>query len=275
MESWRVAQGSTEQRQIPIVDSNGDAIPYEGTEPLSLEVWVGNDQAPLLTIGGTWVTPASGLWSVTLSAAQTRGLDVGQYRLLGQVTDVAGPHDCYEALLVITAAPGSASARPTYIDDDDLRKIDPTVDEQLDPDHGVTGFADQCADARDWLDECLLRNYRGGNISLLGYHGLALDAWYTGGVRRTSLTNIWLRDQLKANTLIVTPRIRRLCALYALYLVYRGARSRGKEYQALAAGYLHEAHALMTCTTAELNLNGDGTTPCLPINLSTTNTLYG
>jgi hypothetical protein len=71
-----------------------------------------------------------------------------------------------------------------------------------------TGFDDQLADSRDWLDEMTLRNYRGGNVSLLGYHGFALDAWHTGGGRRTSLTNRWLFAALAANQLLVTPRVK-------------------------------------------------------------------
>ena len=64
-----------------------------------------------------------------------------------------------------------------------------------------------------WLDENILRNYRGGNVELLGYHGLALDSWYTGGTRRTSLRNMFILDLLQNNGLIVTQRTKDICAI--------------------------------------------------------------
>ena len=86
--------------------------------------------------------------------------------------------------LEIIAAAETAVPRPTYITMVNLRKIAPWIDDLQVPD-STSGFDDACADSRDWLDEMTLRNYRGGNVSLLGYHGFALDAWYTGGGRRT------------------------------------------------------------------------------------------
>ena len=94
------------------------------------------------------------------------------------------------------AAPGTSfTASPTYISITDVRAIAPWIDDLITPDND-TGFDTQLADSRSWLDEMILRNYRGGNVSLLGYHGFALDAWYTGGGRRTSLTNRWLFSAL-------------------------------------------------------------------------------
>jgi hypothetical protein len=135
------------------------------------------------------------------------------------------------------------------------------------------GFDDQLADARDWLDEMILRNYRGGNVSLLGYHGFALDAWYTGGGRRTSLTNRWLFGALKANQLLVKPRVIQVCSYYALSRICESMITKGGMYAQLAARYRLEAESLLASTTVEIDVNGDGFGE-VPINFSSTNTLW-
>lgn len=275
MEVWPVVQGSRESRTVPVTDSSGAVIAYAGTETLSAVLWAGNDQPPLLTLSDAWLNAGLGTTTVELTEAQSTGLAVGQYQLVCSVTDDAGTWVYFRAVIAILPAPAAAVTRPTYITVADLRKVCAWIEDIQDPDTQEFGFLDQCADARDWLDECILRAYRGGNINLLGYHGLALDAWYTGGARRTALTNIWLKEQLAANTLLITPRIRRVLALYACYLIFDSQVNRGKEYQALAAKFQYQAQALLSSTVCELNLNGDGVTPNLPITMSATNTLMG
>jgi hypothetical protein len=275
MDTLNLAQGTSGSWTVTVCDADGTPIAYAGTETLTARVWAGGGQPTLFTPTVAWSLASAGQLSLKIVASATAAVEPGQYRLLVSLTDGTGAtYDAYEAILNVTWAPGSAPSRPQYITIDDLRKVFPQVEDLQDPSQQQAGFADQLADAREWLDECILRNYRGGNISLLGYHGLALDAWYTGGVRRTSLTNVWLRDQLKANTLILSGRIKRVLALYAAYLVCLSSLSKGKQYQALAAQFLHQAQSLLVCTTAELCLDGSGT-PHVPINLSTTNTLNG
>lgn len=275
METWQVSQGEAPSYTVTINDASGNPVPYTGTEALSGAVWAGNDQEPLFVATVTWYNAAGGQVVVALPAAQTAGLAVGLYRFRLLVTDAAGPHDAYESRVYITAAPGAAALRPTYITAADVRKVASWIDDLQDADNQEAGFLDQCADARDWLDEIILRNYRGGNITLLGYHGLALDAWYTGGVRRTSLANIWLKTALQNNQLLITPRIKRVQALYAAHLIAGDNISKGKQFLAMAARYRMEANSLLIATTAELCLSGDGFTPNVPINFSTTNTLFG
>ena len=159
--------------------------------------------------------------------------------------------------LEIIAAAETAVPRPTYISVVNLRTIAPWIDDLQVPD-STSGFDDACADARDWLDEMTLRNYRGGNVSLLGYHGFALDAWYTGGGRRTSLTNRWLYAALAANQLLVKPRIIQVCSYYALSRICESMITKGGMYAMLAARYRLEAESLLASTTVEIDVNGDG-----------------
>ena len=171
------------------------------------------------------------------------------------------------------AAPGVAfTARPTYITIQSVRNIAPWIDDLITPDND-TGFDNQLADARSWLDEIVLRNYRGGNVSLLGYHGFALDAWYTGGGRRTSLTNRWLFAALQNNQLLVTQRVIDIQAYYALSRICETLITKSGQYVALAVRFKFEAEQLLSSTTVEIDVNNDGFGE-VPINLSGTNTLW-
>ncbi len=203
---------------------------------------------------------------------------MGQYYLQAYATRSGSPTRTTALLppgttIEILAAPGvSFTPRPTYISITDVRKIAPWIDDLQVPGNN-TGFDDQLADARDWLDELTLRNYRGGNVSLLGYHGFALDAWYTGGGRRTSLTNRWLFQALAANQLLVTPRVKTVCAYYALSRICESMITKSGQYIALSARFRLEAESLLASSTVEIDVNGDGFGE-VPINFSSSNTLW-
>ena len=102
--------------------------------------------------------------------------------------------------VTLQAAPGNirGAGRSSYCTVADIRSIAGWIDQVSAP-NKETGFLTECAQSRSWLDENILRNYRGGNVELLGYHGLALDSWYTGGSRRTSLRNSFILDLLQQN----------------------------------------------------------------------------
>ena len=214
---------------------------------------------------------------MTLQNTDSSSLAYGIYYLQAYATRAGTPPRTTALLprgtsLEIIAAPVATVPRPTYISIVDLRKIAPWIDDLQVPD-SHEGFDDPCADSRDWVDELILRNYRGGNVSLLGYHGFALDAWYTGGGRRTALTNRWLFACLAANQLLVTPRVKNVCAYYALSRICESMITKGGMYAMLAARYRLEAESLVASTTFEIDVNGDGYGE-VPISMSSTNTLW-
>ena len=215
---------------------------------------------------------------MTLQDTDSASLAIGTYYLQAYATRVVLGVTRTTALLPrgtsleIIGQPIAATPRPTYICVVDLRTIAPWIDDLQVPD-STSGFDDACADSRDWLDEMVLRNYRGGNVSLLGYHGFALDAWYTGGGRRTSLTNRWLFAALAANQLLVTPRIKNVCSYYALSRICESMITKGGMYAMFAARFRLEAESLLASTTVEIDVNGDGFGE-VPINFSSTNTLW-
>jgi hypothetical protein len=253
---------------------------FLSTDTLTATVWAGSNETPLLTPGPTttWISATNAQYQVTFQNTDSSSLAPGQYYLQAYATRTGSPTRTTALLprgtsLEILSSPGTSfTARPTYISVTDVRKIAPWVDDLQVPDDNF-GFDNQLADARDWLDEIILRNYRGGNVSLLGYHGFALDSWYTGGGRRTSLTNRWLFTELQNNCLLVTPRVKQICAYFALSKICESMITKSGQYVALASRFRFEAESLLASTTVEIDVNGDGFGE-VPINLSSTNTLW-
>jgi hypothetical protein len=276
-----ITQGAA--RDFPFQVSNPDgtaATQFLNTDTLTASVWQGTNETALLNPAASWLNSNAPAGQVLISFQNTdsAGLAIGQYYIQAFATRAGTPGRTAALLpkgssLTVLAAPGTAfTAAPTYITISDVRKIAPWIDDLIVPDND-TGFDSQLAAARSWLDEIILRNYRGGNVSLLGYHGFALDAWYTGGGRRTSLTNRWLFAALQSNQLLVTPRIRELQAYYALSKICESMITKSGQYIALAARFRFEAESLVASTTCEIDVNGDGFGE-VPINLSSTNTLW-
>jgi hypothetical protein len=247
-------------------------------DTLNSVVWAGKNETPLLSPTTMWISATNGQFMVSLQNPDSLSLSIGQYYLQAYATRAGTPTRTTSLLprgtsLEILAAPGTSfTARPTYISITDVRTIAPWIDDLQVPDSN-SGFDDQLADARDWLDELILRNYRGGNVSLLGYHGFALDAWYTGGGRRTSLTNRWLYSALQSNQLLVRPRVKQICAYYALSRICESMITKSGQYVALASRFRLEAETLLASTTVEIDVNNDGYGE-VPINFSSTNTLW-
>ncbi|MGO8903892.1 MAG: hypothetical protein ACLQU5_36985 [Isosphaeraceae bacterium] len=250
---------------------------FLSTDVLTASVWAGSNEVPLLTPAASWISAVNAQIQVSLQNADSLSLAYGVYYLQAYATRAGTPPRTTALLprgtsLEIIANPAATAPRPAYISITDIRKIAPWIDDLQVPDSHM-GFDEQLADARDWLDEMTLRNYRGGNVSLLGYHGFALDAWYTGGGRRTSLTNRWLFAALASNQLLVTPRIRNVCSYYALSRICETMITKGGMYAMLAARFRLEAESLLASTTVEIDVNGDGFGE-VPINFSSTNTLW-
>ncbi|MGZ3299326.1 MAG: hypothetical protein ACXWO1_00630 [Isosphaeraceae bacterium] len=268
-------------RDFPFQVTNPDGTVPTGiftvTDVLTAKVWTGSNEVPLLTPTASWISAPNATYQVSLQNTDSSSLAWGIYYLQAYATRAGTPPRTTALLprgtsLEIIAAAKTDTPRPTYIGIADLRKIAPWIEDLQVPDSSE-GFHDPCADSRDWLDELVVRNYRGGNVSLLGYHGMALDAWFTGGGRRTSLSNRWLLSCLAANQLLVTPRVKNVCAYYALSRICESMLTKGSQYAMLAARFRLEAESLLVSTTVELDVNGDGHGE-IPVSFSSTNSLW-
>ena len=279
--SLEITQGAS--RDFPFQVSNPDgtaATQFLNTDTLFCTVWQGQNETPVLSPAVSWLdaNAPAGQILISLQNTDSAGLAYGEYYIQAFATREGAPTRTAallprgSSLTVLAAAGTDFTARPTYITIGAIRNIAPWIDDLVSPDND-SGFDNQLADARDWLDELILRNYRGGNVSLLGYHGFALDAWYTGGGRRTSLTNRWLFQCLKSNQLLVTPRVVQICAYYALSRICESMITKSGQYIALSARFRFEAESLVASSTVEIDVNNDGFGE-VPINFSSTNTLW-
>lgn len=276
-----LTQGTSADFPFQVVNPDGTpATNFLNSDILTASVWQGQNETPVLTPTCTWLNgnAPAGQIQITFQDADSASLAYGQYYLQAFATRVGTPSRTVallprgSSISILAAAGAGPVSYPTYITIADIRAIAPWIDDLVVPDND-TGFDIQLAASREWLDELVLRNYRGGNVSLLGYHGFALDAWYTGGGRRTSLTNRWLYAALQSNQLLVTPRVKALCAYYSLSRICETLITKAGQYVALASRFRFEAESLLASSTVEIDVNGDGFGE-VPINFSSTNTLW-
>ncbi len=276
-----ITQGASRDYPLQITNPDGSpATQFVNSDVLTASVWQGQNETPVLTPAVAWLNSyaPAGQIVITLQNTDSLSLAYGQYYIQAFATRAGTPTRTAallpkgSSLTVLAAAGVTFTARPTYITIASIRNIAPWIDDLVVPDSD-SGFDNQLADARAWLDELVLRNYRGGNVSLLGYHGFALDAWYTGGGRRTSLTNRWLFAALQSNQLLVTQRVKDICAYYALSRICESLITKAGQYVSLASRFRFEAESLLASSTIEIDVNGDGFGE-VPINFSSTNTLW-
>jgi hypothetical protein len=257
MATWILAQGSGDSWTVPILDASGNAITYTGLETLSGDIWPGGTRASLVTLTPTWLDPAAGTTTVSITGTNTTSLSVATYIVRATVDDGNGPKTYYRGSLKILASPGSSAAPATYISDDDLRDYAPWID-ALQADSDQTGFGTQCGKARSWLDEILITRWKYISFApQLGTPGWGTWSLYGG---RDPMPSKWLRDQLAANLLMVRDLTKEVVAKRALYYICKAQLGRNGDhaYQDLARGFAFEANELVKTYRAEIDLNGDG-----------------
>ena len=262
-----------------IVDGNGNPITtYAGAEPLGGDVWLGESTATLFSPSVTWLSAAAGTVTLSIAKAQTAGLVAGKYGLDCFLADTSGRFlTIYQAMLTLTSSPGATPLRPTYCSIADMRVQASWIDDLQDEQNDLTGFAEQCAQARDWLDGLILQAFKSADLTTLS--GGFTTRFSSSTSRGTLLTNTWLLGVLNANGLVLTiPSGRkaiRACAFYALALACRGqiGSSGQRDYQRLANYYAAAANREASTYVAEIDTNGDGLADTTVV-LSNTQTRY-
>jgi hypothetical protein len=134
----------------------------------------------------------------------------------------------------------------------------------------LAGFANARGAARDWLDNLIIRSYRGGGASAVGHAGYWMNTWANRGSLLPSQYLIGLLNP-PTNGLIVRPKTKRIVAFYAISEVCRGQTE--DKFQKLASFYMRRAHSEAAGYFAEVDTNADGIGEiCVP--LIYTNTRY-
>jgi len=233
-------------------------------------IWPGGDRPAIVNPSASWVSAAAKTFKVSLVDADTLAVPPATYYLQawavlsGRTLSLLPEGTTLEVL----PTPGAVAKRPSYITMADVRAIAPWIDDLQVPDSHA-GFDRQLSDSRDWLDELIVSNYSGSGGEVLGGHGVAWNAWYGGGTNL--LPDQWIKDELAASHLLVTPRIKDICSYYAIYRICETMITRtGGPYLAIGARAQGKAESLLVSTIAEIDTNGDGRGD-IPVSFASTN----
>jgi hypothetical protein len=272
LENYTLYQGTGRVlTPITICDSTGTAIAYGGGETLSTVVWPGDSRPASFAPASTWLTPASGTFSITVTSAEMTGLAIGRYQLLTTVTTPGrDPLPAYTCSLDVLAAPGTEAAPPAYTTFDDLLRYGRSWLRQLQTTDDQAGFAEQQHRARTWIEDLAHAHFRVSAMTMVvGSQAM--------GPRRSGARSTWLQDQLDANALMIEDRMKEACAKKALAYICEGQVGVGESsaaYAKLARMYHSQADYLGSTLTLSLDTNGDGF-PDVIIDCTCTDPLYG
>jgi hypothetical protein len=281
MQTIKIPLGSKTDLPIQTTNRGGKSNPaYQPSDSFTAQLSRGQGQAVLFnptvafyTDGGTQTGYDQGQVLVALAAAQMATLEAGGTYLLEvwwtqQTSCVARLAIFVEA----SAGTGTQTVVP-YCSLQDVLDIAPWVRQIQDSDSDQEGFYAQRKQARDWMDEAILNNYRGAYVGLFETHSTMAFAFGYAGWRRSLGPSPSLVTYLQQNLLLVKPYIVRATAHWAAGLI--GLSQIGINPQQAQMGCYHRdtAEREMVAITAEVDLNADGVGE-LFINLGSTNTLF-
>lgn len=271
MGRWQITKGSSVPFNAPVVDTNNNPITLQGTETLAGIVWPGGDQPRSFALTPVFDSLPGNNTITTVSASDVAALDSATYFVSLTIDFGAGlgPQEYYRGTLEVQADAASATAPPVYCTIDDLRLYAEWIDD-LQSVHTETGFLQQRGQARKWLDEIIVANYKYLNFNLqLGQAGFGSLAMMVGN--RDPIPSKWLRDQL-ANDVVITNGVYsgtglivrestvEIVAKRALYLICSAqlGRQGDTSYQDMARRFQRESESMVMCYRPEIYPTSNG-----------------
>jgi hypothetical protein len=249
-------------RDFPLQAQNLDgSIPttFLDTDALSATVAIGAGQPSLLAPAIAWIDAPTAQFQVSFYDADTPGvLSRGQYRIQAEATRAGRSSLILDAILEITAVPGTEPVIPVYTTYADLTDHAPWIADLQAPE-SATWFLRQQGMAREWLDEIIVQRYGVGDTApMIGTPGFANWSMFAGSI--DFAPSKYLRDQLAGNTLIIQPKTREIVACRALFYILRPQLGcvGDTPYRELAADFARRATSMVKTYRAEIDLNHDG-----------------
>lgn len=242
-----VRQGDAAAWVVTLRDAVGDALTsvYDGAETLAARVWPGDDRPVSFNPTVAWKVAASGTIDLSVTGAQTAGVDPGDYLLQIRLTDGGSTYSAFESWLAIETAPGTGTTPTVYITRDDLLRYGRHVLSEIPDEYDQAGWIEQRARARSWFEQVLHAHDRGTIETGLGW-GVRSRV-----VNRDRGKNTWLVDALADNELLVTDEIKEVNACYAWSLILAGRPEEAARFRAMA-------NELCKTIVAELDTDADG-----------------
>jgi hypothetical protein len=197
-------QGSTTDWVLQAVNRNGTTpSQFLQSDTLSAVVWRGENQASLFLPTVSWFSYAAGQVLLQIAGSQTSALDyAGTYHLQINVTRSGVTTTIIDCLLRVLAMPGSGTnTAVTYAAYSDVLRYCPWITMIQDNEAEQEGYYDERLEATDWLNNLILRSWRGTSAAYFGDAGRSAQFWLGSWVRRTPLPSYWLRNMLSGGVI--------------------------------------------------------------------------
>lgn len=233
-------------------------VTFGDADIIDASVWVGESEAEIYSPGAEWLDAAGGEITLTFDAAGTAGLAPGSYPLEVYVTPAGGPLKVRAASLWLTVvdSPGiDETSLPVYCSYQDLRTNGGGDWLDMLRREGLANCLRERADAREWLDDVILKAFR--PLDPRGNYRAALDS----GSTHPDAPDPHPVALLAAGGLRQTRIVKRLAALKALELVCRSRLTfeSGDVWSKRAAYFAAESNRLATLSRVEI-AGDDGAT---------------
>lgn len=290
-----VTKGTSRDCLLQAKNPDGtDAINvFLDNDPLVSRVWRGEDQSVLVVLSTVWYNPANGnadasagIFKIVINDTDTSTLEVGQYRIQTTTTRFGRTAVLMDAFFGVTSAPGSSTLRPVYASFSEMIRTAPWI-QNLQTETDLEGFATERANAREWLDNIIVHNYRGASVGRFETHSMAAFTFGFSGQRRTSILSQWLKDLLAGDmtlsggvyqgppggALLITAQTKRIVTYRSIAEVAMGMLGKGGDYAAWGVQFRNAANSECLSYTAELDTNNDDKAE-IAIPLATSSVLY-
>jgi hypothetical protein len=272
-----IIQGSARDWPLEAVNQGGTTPSgFLESDGIKATLWSGQDQAQLFEPAVSWRDASTGQFDLAVSNAQSATLqENGDYHIQVNVSRAGKLVTIADLLLRVFPSPGAATQLVVpYCTYHDLLNRGDWISRVQANDFDQQGFYTQRLQARQWMDQAILNNWRGAGMGLYGAHSESAFAFGGGyGPQRSIGPSQTLIGYLAANYLMLKPYIVEACSHWALSL--KGLSQVGTNNQNAAYGAYHRdmAERRLTGITAEIDINGDGIGE-LFINLGSTDTLF-
>lgn len=291
MTETSITQGADEFLPYQAVNRGGQSYPaYAAGDALTSFVYQGQNLVPLFSPTAGWFTGVvsgsqtgydQGQVLVSLANADTATLEAdGEYTVEVWWTPAVNPSikaRIVRALLRVKAAPGTdTQAIVPYCQLSDLNEYADWITIVQNADTDGEGFYTQRLRAREWMDWCILNQYRGSFVGQFEELSVAAFAFGNVGWRRSTGPSQALLEYLAADLLIVRPDIIRATAYKAISFIGLKQIGVNNQFASMGAYWGDMATRELSAITAEINLSGSLTATTIGniyVNLGGTNTL--
>jgi hypothetical protein len=259
-----IIQGAAWSGTVTVADSTEATVTtyLSSAWTPTVKVWGGQDQTPwTIEPTASWKTDGSdGLIDINFSASATATQEPAIYTLEVDLSPIGGGDKVpvFRGQVEIIQASGTATVPPTYATYKDLLFYWPNL-AVINSDINMSGCHDHLGKAREWLDRVILAHDR-PNSTFYVANGTYQPSNIWGGLGPAG-TNIWLKQQLDANLLMVTPLVVEICSYRALGTILSsaiGADGKESPYERHGRNFLAKANEKVGTYIAELDQDSDG-----------------